>query len=75
MARKNYHVVKKGPSWDVEAEGSKRASSKHTTKNEAINAARELAKKQPPSEVLIHNKTGQIKDRRSYGSDPYPPKG
>jgi len=34
----------------------------------------DLAKNQR-SEVLIHGKNGRIRERNTYGSDPYPPKG
>ncbi|WP_367280921.1 DUF2188 domain-containing protein, partial [uncultured Alistipes sp.] len=41
---------------------------------EAIDIAREIARNQE-SELLIHRPNGQIRDRDSYGNDPYPPKG
>ena len=61
-------------SWVVKAEGNKRATSIHSTQLEAIENARKIAIKQE-SEVLIHGKDGKIRERNSYGNDPYPPEG
>ena len=44
------------------------------TQFEAINLARDIAENQQ-SELFIHNRQGQIRERNSYGNDPYPPKG
>jgi len=44
------------------------------TQSEAIEAARKIAEKQK-TELYIHGKDGRIRDRNSYGNDPYPPKG
>lgn len=71
----NQHVThRKNGEWAVIAEGNTRASSLHDTQTEAIARARELAIKQH-SELLIHNKENIIRQKNSYGNDPYPPKG
>ncbi|MEO6962924.1 MAG: DUF2188 domain-containing protein [Puia sp.] len=44
------------------------------TQSEAINAARGIAENQQ-SDLFIHNRHGQIRERNSYGNDPYPPAG
>ncbi|OUQ54060.1 hypothetical protein B5E60_03875 [Alistipes sp. An116] len=44
------------------------------TRQEAIEIAREIARSQR-SELLIHRPNGQIRDRDSYGNNPYPPQG
>ena len=44
------------------------------TQREAIEAARKIARKQG-TELYIHGKDGRIRERDSYGRDPYPPKG
>ena len=44
------------------------------TQREAFERAREIAKNQG-EEVSIHNKTGQIRAKHSYGNDPCPPQG
>ncbi len=74
MAKRNQHVVPHDGGWDVRGAGSRRASSIHSTQEEAINAAREIARNQC-SELFIHRKDGRIRDRSSYGNDPFPPRG
>ena len=54
--------------------GNERASSVHGTQREAIAAARETAMRQG-SEMLIHGENGRIRERNTYGADPFPPKG
>lgn len=71
---KNQHVVPHSDDWAVKGEGNSRATSVHSTQQEAIEQAREIAKNQQ-SELLIHGTNGQIRERNSYGNDPFPPKG
>lgn len=71
---KNQHVVKRPEGWAVRGENNGRDTSHHQTQRDAISAAREIATNQR-SEVVIHRVNGQIRDRNSYGNDPYPPKG
>jgi|SRR5882672_8222031 len=70
---KNQHVVPYGSVWAVRGEGNGRPTSIHRTQAEAIEAAREIARKQR-SELVIHRSDGRIRDRDSYGNDPLPPK-
>lgn len=70
---KDQHVVPRKSGWGVHGEGNKRDSSHHRTQRAAIDAARDIAKKQR-SEVVIHRKDGRIRDSDSYGRDPHPPK-
>ena len=70
MAKRNQHVVFHEGRWAVRGAGSRRASSVHSTQEEAINAAREIARNQR-SELFIHRKDGRIRDRSSYGNDPF----
>jgi hypothetical protein len=76
MARHGWqHVVPHDDGWAVVGEGNSRATSVHQTQQEAIDAAREIARNQG-GELLIHGKDGQIRDRDSSGGrDPYPPRG
>lgn len=74
MARRNQHVVPHKGRWAVRGAGSQRVSSTHRTQKEAISSARNTAIRQK-TEVVIHRPDGQIRDRNSYGNDPYPPKG
>ena len=73
MAR-NQHVVPHEEGWAVRGEGNSRSTSVHQTQGEAAAAGREIAQNQG-AELLIHGRNGQIRDRSSYGPDPYPPKG
>lgn len=73
MMKKNQHVVPHNNQWAVKGAGNDRATSVHSTQNQAIEHAREIAKNQQ-SELLIHGKNGQIREKNSYGNDPCPPK-
>lgn len=70
---KNQHVVPKGKDWAVKPEGAKNPTSTHSTQRDAIDVAREQAKRER-SEVVIHRPDGTIRDKDSYGNDPNPPK-
>lgn len=74
MSHKNQHVVSHPDGWAVCGEGNEKATSVHPTQREAIEVARDIARNQQ-SELLIHGENGQIRERNSYGNDPYPPKG
>ncbi|HRI21385.1 MAG TPA: DUF2188 domain-containing protein [Panacibacter sp.] len=70
---KNQHVVPHGKGeWAVKGEGNTKNTLITTNQQDAINAAKGIAKNQQ-SELLIHNREGQIRERNSYGNDPYPP--
>jgi uncharacterized protein DUF2188 len=69
----NFHVVPRVDGWAVRSEGSSRATSIHSSQREAIDAARKLAK-QTSTQLVIHGRDGRIKERASYGSDPFPPR-
>ncbi len=71
--RRNQHVVPHDGSWAVRAEGASRVTSTHNTQREAIDRAREIARNQE-SELLVHGRNGQIRERDSHGHDPFPPK-
>jgi len=74
MTKKNQHVVPHASGWAVRCAGNERATSVHGTQREAISVARETAIRQG-SEMLIHGENGRIRERNTYGRDPYPPKG
>ena len=74
MTKKNQHVVPHGDDWAVKGAGNSKATSIHPTQAEAINRGKEIAQNQK-SELLIHGKNGRIREKNSYGNDPYPPKG
>lgn len=70
---KNQHVVPHDGSWAVRGAGNSRVSSTHPTQKDAINLAISVARVKK-SEVLIHGRNGRIRDKDSYGNDPFPPK-
>lgn len=74
MSGKNQHVVPHPDGWAVRGAGNSRATSVHETQREAIERGREIAQNQE-SELLIHGQNGRIRERNSYGHDPYPPEG
>lgn len=74
MVKRNQHVVPHRGRWAVRGAGSRRVSSVHRTQKEAIRSARNVAIRQR-TEVVIHRPDGKIRDRNSYGNDPYPPRG
>ncbi|MCP4654834.1 MAG: DUF2188 domain-containing protein [bacterium] len=71
---KSQHVVGHSGGWAVKGAGNSRATTVHRTQKAAINRAVKIAKGEH-SEVVIHGRDGRIRDKNSYGNDPYPPKG
>lgn len=71
---KNQHVVPKSGNWVVKGAGNSKATKVTTTQKAAINVAKKIATNQK-SEVVIHSTIGKIRQKNSYGNDPYPPKG
>ena len=71
---KNQYVAPRGDKWIAKGEGNQRATRVVGTQKEAISIARERAMKEQ-SELTIRGRNGQIRDKRSYGNDPFPPKG
>ena len=72
---KNQHVTPHpNGGWQVKGAGNSRATVRTATQKEAIQIAREISKNQK-SEMVIHRTNGQIREKNSYGNDPYPPKG
>jgi uncharacterized protein YdaT len=65
---KNQHVVPHDGRWAVRGEGNERLTSVHDTQSEAIDVAREIARNQQ-SELLVHNRHGQIRERDSHGNE------
>lgn len=73
---KTYHVTPgTDGDWKVKEEKASKASSKHETKAEAVERAKDLAKNQVLGQVIIHKQDGTIQTEHTYGKDPYPPKG
>lgn len=73
MTKKDIHVVPHSEGWATKKEGATRAGVVVDTQREAIERAREQAKRENV-EVVIHRKDGKVRDSDSYGRDPNPPK-
>jgi hypothetical protein len=67
------HTVHKGGEWVNEVEGGSEIS-RHSTKEEAVDAGREAARASR-TEHVIHHLDGTIAERNSYGNNPFPPPG
>lgn len=65
---KNQHVVPHKGNWAVKGEGNERYTRITKTQSEANKYAKEIAKNQQ-SELFIHNRQGQIRERNTYGTD------
>ena len=71
---KNQHIVKTPSGWGVRGANNSRITKIFETQKQAIAKGREIAIKQN-SELIVHGSNGQIRQKNSYGNDPYPPKG
>ena len=72
---KNQHVTRNSDgTWNVRGAGNSRVTSIHSTQRDAQQRAREIAINQK-SEVVIHDVSGRIRAKDSYGNDPHPPRG
>ena len=74
MATKGVHVTPRGGKWAVISSGSTRASKLYGRQQEAIEHATEQARRNN-AELYVHGRNGRIRERNSYGKDPFPPKG
>lgn len=71
---KNQHVVKHTDGWAVRGAGNEKVTKVTRTQQEAIDIAREISRNQE-SELFIHGRNGQIRERDSHGYDPRNVKG
>jgi non-canonical (house-cleaning) NTP pyrophosphatase len=74
MSKKNQHVVPHAKAWAVRPEAATQPSSTHGTQAAAIERARSEARAQQ-TELLVHGRSGQIRERSSFGNDPVRRKG
>ena len=73
MAKRTVHIVSREEGWAVRRSQADRDSSRHETQQKAIEAGRRTAQRES-TELFIHGRDGRIRDRDSYGSDPFPPR-
>jgi len=72
---KNQHVTPHPHGgWQVKGANNQRATVRTETQAEAKVIARQIAINNK-SELVIHGTDGRIREKNSYGKDPYPPKG
>jgi len=75
MAKQPIHITPRGGhGWAVMRQGNDRASAVYPTQAQAEHAGRHVARRDQV-EFLVHGRNGQIRQRDSYGHDPFPPKG
>lgn len=74
MAKESRHVVPHGRGWAVRKTGASRVSATFETQQAAIEKARDVARREGV-ELYVHGSDGRIRERSSYGKDPFPPKG
>jgi len=67
--RKVFHVSPHEDGWKLALEGKTAPVSVHSTKDEAMTAAREAAKKAEPSQVIVHKMDGTVQSQFGYGED------
>ena len=73
MAKYTVHVVPRAGDWAVRRSGAERDSSHHRTQEAAIRSGRSAAQREK-TELFIHGRNGRIRDRDSFGNDPFPPR-
>ena len=71
---KTVNFIQKTGDLTVKGAGNSKATKHTNTQAEAYAYAWAISINQK-SELIVHGKNGQIRERNSYGNDPYPPKG
>ena len=72
---RNQHVTPHpNGGWQVKGAGNARATARTKTQTEAYKIAREIAINKH-AEVVVHGQNGRIREKNSFGNDPFPPKG
>jgi len=67
------HVTPNANGWQVKRQGSDETEWLVDNKDNAVDHARELAKANQPSQIIIHTRDGKIAEEHTYGDDPAPP--
>lgn len=63
------HVVPNDEGWIITAEGEDAPVSTHDTKKEAVSTAREAAKEQAPSQLVVHKQDRSVQESFTYDAD------
>lgn len=67
-------MVPRNGKWAIRRTGSDKVTRTFETQAEAVRAGREIARNQR-TELYIHGRDGLLRERESFGNDPFPPKG
>ena len=62
---RNQHVIPQGAGWAVRGAGNRRATRVLSSRREAIEVARAIARTQR-TELVIHGADGRIREKRSF---------
>jgi hypothetical protein len=66
-----FHVVLGAKGWEVRDGGAADVSGRDfSTKDQAVEVARDVARREQPSQVIVHLETGVIETEYTYGDDP-----
>ena len=71
MSGKGQYVVPRGKRWAVRKAGAERVTRHFDTQEEALEAARRIARNQG-SDVFIFGRDGFIRGRDNHGNNPHP---
>lgn len=72
-----FHVTPNGKRWQVKQVNGADADDPtlFATKTEAVEEGRRRARGTQPSQLVIHDEQGRIRDEHTYQDDPFPPRG
>ncbi len=71
--RKQYWVQWLNDRWRVRKDQATLSS--HIVKSDAVDAGVDAARANAPSSLRICRRDGTVEDERTYGEDPFPPRG
>jgi hypothetical protein len=63
-----YHVLPMGAVWKVGLPGDSQPSSFHTTREDAIDHAEQLARRHSVSHVVIHKRDGTVETEKTFSA-------
>jgi hypothetical protein len=69
-----YHVLPMGAVWKVGLPGDSQPSSFHTTREDAIDHAEQLARRHAESHVVVHKKDGSVETEKTFSEGRGPEK-
>lgn len=67
--RETWHVTPAQEGWQVKKQNNDQATSRHETKTDAVEEARDLARNRPRGGVRVHRRDGTVQRTMTYESD------